>query len=182
MNSSHPYICNYCKKPILRVDYDVYHEVGASNNPQYCKHEDGQTPQLHAPRTMRLFEAIKRGHGDTLIIRDNKIVGRAHWSGSVDGHTSFHVLGGEALQWTEALAMGGALEAKWYMPMYWDSDGEYMPRSQRQGDGWGSMDALFAGTRAVDEFELGWGMVPDSFCLTEGYRSAYDRADTQQES
>lgn len=116
-------------------------------------------------------QAINRDNFPVLIVKGSKVVGKARWSAAVDGITSMRIIEGEALAWVEKIASDhgdGVMQAKHFTPRYFDFDGSY---AQRLEGGWEFMDEAFGETRAVSEFALHYGMVPESFKDVEGYRS-----------
>jgi hypothetical protein len=119
-------------------------------------------------------KAIIRDQFPILIIKDNQIVGKARWSTSMDDITSMEIIEGQALEWTQDIAGKGegTLPAKYYNPRYCDLTGSYQPRIE---GGWEDLNDKFEYTRAVSEFYLHYGMVPDSFKDVPGYRCQVNR-------
>lgn len=118
-------------------------------------------------------QAITRDNFPVLILKGNEVVGKARWRTSAHGITSMQITEGEALTWVEKMAAEhgeGVMQAKDFAPRYYDFTGEY---AERPHPGWEFMDEAFGGTRAVSEFALNYGMVPEAFKDVDGYRSKF---------
>jgi hypothetical protein len=119
--------------------------------------------------------AIKIGE-NLLIIQNDKIVGSASVACSIGGVCGIRITDGEiaeALQQTEAVRMLGL---RYCFFRYDVHTGEY--RGGEFSDATDHANVL-NNTRAVTEFDLKWGMVPESFKNTEGYRSALNREEEE---
>jgi hypothetical protein len=111
--------------------------------------------------------------GPLLIILDNKVVGKTSLAVShPDGWCSVRVESGpiyEKLEQTEAVRLRGL---RYCYFRFNPETGIYL--GGEFSDATDHEDVL-RGTRVVNKFNLNWGMVPESFKNTEGYRSSLNR-------
>ena len=113
---------------------------------------------------------------DLLIIQNDKIVGKARGAYAVNDVCGIRITDGEiaeALQQTKAVRLLGL---RYCVFRYDAHTGEY--RGGEFSDATDHENVL-NNTRAVTKFDLDWGMVPESFKNTEGYRSALNREEDE---
>lgn len=134
------------------------------------------TPLNNSGNTMNHNRAFETGKS-LFIIRDNKIVGEGRVSHAIgDDWAAVEITKGdiyEALLKTEACKRLGT---KYVWLRYFSLTGMFICSSFTDQP---ELDEMFQETRAVDQFNLGWGMVPDSFKDVEGYSFKHTEIDTQ---
>jgi hypothetical protein len=108
------------------------------------------------------------GH-NILLILDNKVVGVAKHAVSCNEWCGVQVISGELHDQLAALDTAKVLSPKYIYPRFSPYTGMYLGTSMTDVP---DVDALFENVRAVNEFELNFGMVPEFFKDVEGYKKS----------
>lgn len=113
------------------------------------------------------FKAVESVGKKVVFIKDNKVVGTGVTQTSTQGWVSASVKDGELYDQLVETPTGAAIKPSWIMPRFSEYTGGFLDSGMSEAL---DIETLFEDVRIVDEFNLLYGMVPETFKDVPQYR------------
>lgn len=118
-----------------------------------------------------LFTAITTVGRDLLVIKGDKVIGKARAITQVGSHIGVMFTDGEILDMVKNIDCVRSMGNKHSYFRFYALTGEYIGTYDLTGIG---SDDILWDVYVVDEFNFRWGMVPEHFSCVPGYQTAME--------